>query len=610
MSRYARFCPSCGAPADRTQVADIVVEVPASDAQLQALRQATVGQYEIIGELGLGGMATVYRAHDLALDRQVAIKLMMPELRATPGMAERFMREARTSAGLSHPHIIPIYAVKQAEDLLFFVMKYIQGRDLDSVLAGGNRLPIPVVQTILGQVGSALAYAAAQGIVHRDIKPANIILDDDGWAIVTDFGIAKVAETQGLTQTGGTVGTPKYMSPEQCKGTAVTGASDQYSLGIVAYEMLSGKLPFDTDTVMSTMYAHVHEPPKDLREVYPDCPTAIARAVMRMLGKKPQDRWPSVTDAVAAIGTVSADTERRSRGDMAALANAEDEEDWVRRYKTPASPIPLSRPAVAALSSNVGPAALELSVRDGTLTPGESVLLEAHAVRADGSRMDDVPITWTSSLPNIAQVTEGGVVTAVTVGSAIITAEYEGKQISMSIRVTRVGVTQVSVTSPVQSLPVGAEVQLEAEASDRFGQPLVDRFIQWSSTHRVIAEVSRTGIVTGREQGVVEIVAKCGSRSARVRLKVSPLEVVGITITPTRADLRMGESRSFAAVVQERCGIEVSAAKIEWASSDPGVAEVSPEGVITGHRYGVAMIAAICKGKRGTARVSVTGHMA
>lgn len=610
MSRHARFCSSCGAPAERTQIADVVVEASASDTLLQALRQATVGQYEIIGELGQGGMATVYRAHDLALDRQVAIKLMMPELRATPGMAERFMREARTSAQLSHPHIIPIYAVKEVEDLLFFVMKYIQGRDLDSVLAGGNPLSISVMQTILGQVGSALAYAADQGVVHRDIKPANIILDNDGWAIVTDFGIAKVAEAQGLTQTGGTVGTPTYMSPEQCKGTEVTGASDQYSLGMVAYEMLSGKLPFDTDTVMSTMWAHVNEPPKDLREVYPICPTAIARAVMRMLEKRPQDRWPSVADAVAAIRTGSTDTEHQSRDDMATLANSGDEGNWVSRYKTPASPVPPSRPAVAALNSNVGPAALELSVRDGTLTPGESVRLEARAVRADGSPMEDVPITWTSSLPNIARVAEEGVVTAVTIGSSIITAEHDGKQTSMTVRVTRVGATEVRVTSPRQTLPVGAEVQLEAEAFDRFGETLVDRFIQWSSTHPDIAEVSPTGIVTGREHGVVEIVAKSGSRSASVRLKVSALEVAGITVTPTRAHLKVGESRSFAAVVQERSGTAVPGVKIEWASSDPGVAEVSPEGVVTGHRYGLAMIAAICKGKRGTARVSVTGHMA
>ncbi len=610
MSRHARFCSSCGAPAERTQIADVVVEASASDTLLQALRQATVGQYEIIGELGQGGMATVYRAHDLALDRQVAIKLMMPELRATPGMAERFMREARTSAQLSHPHIIPIYAVKEVEDLLFFVMKYIQGRDLDSVLAGGNPLSISVMQTILGQVGSALAYAADQGVVHRDIKPANIILDNDGWAIVTDFGIAKVAEAQGLTQTGGTVGTPTYMSPEQCKGTEVTGASDQYSLGIVAYEMLSGKLPFDTDTVMSTMWAHVNEPPKDLREVYPTCPTAIARAVMRMLEKRPQDRWPSVADAVAAIRTGSTDTEHQNRDDMATLANSEDEGNWVSRYKTPASPVPPSRPAVAASSSSVGPAALELSVRDGTLTPGESVRLEARAVRADGSLMEDVPIKWTSSLPNIARVAEEGVVTAVTIGSSIITAEHDGKQTSMTVRVTRVGATEVRVTSPRQTLPVGAEVQLEAEAFDRFGETLVDRFIQWSSTHPDIAEVSPTGIVTGREHGVVEIVAKSGSCSASVRLKVSALELAGITVTPTRAHLKVGESRSFAAVVQERSGIAVPGVEIEWASSDPGVAEVSPEGVVTGHRYGLAMIAAICKGKRGTARVSVTSHMA
>src|SRR6266571_1796583 len=142
-------------------------------------------------------------------------------------------------AALSHPHIIPIYAVKESEHVLYFVMKYVQGRALDSIIRDVGTLPIPMVQTILAHAGDALGYAHRHGVIHRDIKSANLMLDEDGWAVITDFGIAKVVQAEGLTMTGVTVGTPTYMSPEQCETRDVTGASDQYSLGVVAYEMLT-----------------------------------------------------------------------------------------------------------------------------------------------------------------------------------------------------------------------------------------------------------------------------------------------------------------------------------------------------------------------------------
>src|SRR5207237_5058112 len=254
-----RFCPRCGADVSGVQasIATAVVHqhappAPAAlqAAQLDAVRQATLGEYEIMGLLGRGGMATVYLAHDIALDRKVAIKVMSPHLLSGEGMAERFKREARTAGSLSHPHIIPIYAVKEAGDLLFFVMKFVEGRPLDGIIREVGAVPFPMAQTIMQQVGSALGYAHRRGIIHRDIKPANIMLDIDGWAMVTDFGIAKVSDKQQLTMTGATVGTPSYISPEQCAATKeLTPASDQYPLGIVAHAVLAGRLPFQPHTV-------------------------------------------------------------------------------------------------------------------------------------------------------------------------------------------------------------------------------------------------------------------------------------------------------------------------------------------------------------------------
>ena len=309
------------------------------------LRQATLGEYEIQGELGRGGMATVYLAHEIALDRKVAIKVMSPSLVTGEGMIERFKREARTSASLSHPNIIPVYAVRETDRLLFFVMKFIQGRPLDSIIKEVGPLPIPMVKAILAQAGSAFGYAHRRGIVHRDIKPANIMIDDEGWAVVTDFGIAKVSESQGLTMTGMTVGTPTYMSPEQCMAQDVTGASDQYSLGVVAYEMLTGRPPFAGGSMMAIMYGHFNEPPPPMERFRADVPDDLRIAVMRMLEKPPERRWPSVDEAIAAIGVQPLAHDDPTRTRLVALARdgAMKTQAMMGKLNTPMSPIPGGR---------------------------------------------------------------------------------------------------------------------------------------------------------------------------------------------------------------------------------------------------------------------------
>src|SRR5881296_3203850 len=345
----AYFCLRCGTSVPvTTGGAGAAVAPPVRrplpaqhNAQLDALRKATLGEYEVLAELGRGGMATVYLAHDLALDRKVAIKVLAPALLLMgEGMVERFKREARTAAALSHPHIIPIYAVKESQDVLYFVMKYVKGRALDAVIHEVGPLPIAMVQAILAQVGDALGYAHRHGVIHRDIKSANIMLDEDGWAVVTDFGIAKVVQAQGLTVTGVTVGTPTYMSPEQCATEELTGASDQYSLGVVAYEMLTGTLPFQDESIMSVMYAHFNQPPRPVTELRPDCPPNLAAAVMRMLQKDPARRWPTMDDVVAVCGRPSLRHDDPIRQDMSTLARGTAQPAGP---KTPTSPIVMSR---------------------------------------------------------------------------------------------------------------------------------------------------------------------------------------------------------------------------------------------------------------------------
>jgi len=317
-------------------------EARKESAWIDALRQATLGDYVVYGELGRGGMATVYLADDIHLDRKVAIKLMAPSLFYDEAMVQRFRREAKTAASLNHPHIIPIYAVRQSEDLLYFVMKWVDGRPLDGIIKDFQPLSIRLIEAVLAQVGGALNHAHRRGVIHRDVKPANILIDEEGWAIVTDFGIAKVLQSPGLTSDGNMVGTPFYMSPEQCRGGELTGAADQYSLGVVAYEMLTGRLPFVGESVMGVFNAHFSEAPPPLRELRPDCPEFLERLVMRMLAKRVEDRWPNLEAVCTELLSHGRPTvDEPVRGEMITLAKSGDRR--LPAIGVPTSPVPLSR---------------------------------------------------------------------------------------------------------------------------------------------------------------------------------------------------------------------------------------------------------------------------
>jgi serine/threonine-protein kinase len=255
---------------------------------------AVIGDvYELGPELGRGGMAIVYRATDLRLRRDVAIKVLPPEMAFRTDVRRRFLREAETAAQLSHPDIVPIYSVDERGGLVYFVMALVDGENLSTLLARG-RLDVEETRRILTDVADALEYAHSHGVIHRDIKPDNIIVRrEDGRALVTDFGIARAAESDShLTATGVAVGTPAYMSPEQALGERdVDGRSDIYSLGVVAYQMLAGALPFTAANTPAMMMKHVSEMPRPLLQARPDLPPGLAAAVERALAKRPEDRW-------------------------------------------------------------------------------------------------------------------------------------------------------------------------------------------------------------------------------------------------------------------------------------------------------------------------------
>lgn len=604
----ARFCTRCGSDVSGEQgnVATArMPSVPLEESGIDILRRATIGEYEILTELGRGGMATVYLAHEISLDRKVAIKVMAPQLMFGEGMAERFRREARTAASLSHPHIIPIYAVKEAGRALFFVMKFISGRPLDDIVRQVGSMPIPMVRAILSQVGGALGYAHRRGIIHRDIKPANVMIDDEGWAVVTDFGIAKVAETHGLTMTGVAVGTPSYMSPEQCAAKEVTGRSDQYSLGIVAYEMITGKQPFVADTAMAIMWQHFNDPPKPIRELRPDCPPELEAAVLRMMEKQPDKRWPSIEDATAAIGATPLAHDDPIRLQMIGLAKSSLNQRLLDEMKTPTSLVPPTRSSGKSPTEAIPQVgSVAVSPRSVNLAAGESLQLTAVVQDTRGDTVAGRALKWSTERPAIATVSDTGMLTAIAPGEVVITAACEGQTGACQITVTPVPVGAVVVSPPNGSLMTGSTLQLTATLKDSQNKIITGRPIAWSSSAPALASVSETGMVSGAIAGSAKITASCEGKSGSCSITVTEAPVATVAIAPATVTLESGEKQELKATVTDATGKSINR-PVHWSSRNPAIASVSASGQVSAIGVGSAEIVASCEGKSGSASVTV-----
>jgi serine/threonine protein kinase len=263
----------------------------------------TIGRFEILSELGRGGMAVVYKARQTSPNRIVALKVLPPELSLDRTYIARFRQEADSAAALEHPNIVPIYVVDEAEGLHYIAMKFIDGRTLKEIIHERGSLPLDETIRLVEQVASALDYAHSRGVIHRDIKPSNMMLDRNGWVYLTDFGLARgTGGGGGLTIAGTVMGTPEYMSPEQAQGLPNVGPpTDIYALGVVIYEMLTGRMPFKADTPMAMLVArlqHAPIPPRDFRS---DLPLPVEDVIMRALARKPEARYQSAGELVAAL---------------------------------------------------------------------------------------------------------------------------------------------------------------------------------------------------------------------------------------------------------------------------------------------------------------------
>jgi len=323
-SRIRRAAVPAGAPvraaATPTAPASAATAVPAGPSRAAAARaavpgpsapdRATLGRYRVDRQIGRGSMGAVYLGHDPKIGRQVAIKTMaLSQEFDGPGLVEareRFFREAETAGRLQHRDIVTIFDAGEDRDLAYIAMEYLKGHDLQAHTTPSNLLPVRSVLQIVARVADALAYAHRQGVVHRDIKPANVMIDPTANTVkVTDFGIARITDSS-RTRTGMVLGTPSFMSPEQMAGRRVDGRSDLYSLGVMLFQLLAGRLPHHAESMAKLMYQIANEPAPDIRSLRPDLPAALADVVSLALEKRPEVRYADGRQLATDLRTVAA----------------------------------------------------------------------------------------------------------------------------------------------------------------------------------------------------------------------------------------------------------------------------------------------------------------
>ncbi len=477
-----KLCPTCGM--DISAITEITRDKATEQPDDLALVKDALGsEYEILGELGRGGMAIVYKALDKSLEREVAVKVLPLSMAYDNEFVERFQREAKTAAKLEHPNVIPIYRVGKTGRIIYFVMKYLRGKSLGDLIDEKGPLAPEDIRRVLAQSADALGYAHESKVVHRDIKPDNIVFDEKGRAIVTDFGIAKAATGTKLTGTGMAIGTPYYMSPEQARAQDLDGRSDIYSLGVVAFQCLTGHVPFEGDDSFAVGIKHIsQELPK------PNLKTAAQKElftiVEKMLAKAPEDRFQTTDQLIEAL------TGSPTTAATQAMA-ASDPSFPPVRASTPTTPLPqmaindhASTPTKKKLSPIVmagivgflivgGGSAVWLSNRPTEDTGNTSQTTPTEvASNAQASESDNPVDAEATKGPEDAEG-EGNGAEVTAQGAPVVDQESQGNATSNEQEPE--SESEQTVTPPVQEPEPEPEPQV-SPAERRWRQAIADRF--------------------------------------------------------------------------------------------------------------------------------------
>jgi serine/threonine protein kinase len=372
-----------------------------------------IGKYKILGILGKGGMGIVYKALDPDIEREVAIKTIrfdtLSEGTQKDDLIARFIREARAAGKISHPNIVTIYEVGRENDLTYIVMQYVEGQSLQSLIDSGKKFSLQEIAELMGLIGDALDYAHQSGIIHRDIKPANILLDKSGKPFLADFGVARM-DSSTMTQSGTTVGTLSYMSPEQITGQSIDGRSDLFALGIILYELLSGKKPFFGDNISTIVYQIVHEQPRRIREVNAELPAGYDIVIQKILAKNPDDRYPT------------------GRALIAALDNAEKILEQTLAYDTDKK-----RPSAAVVKKKPG-LVVGLGVIGVAIVGGAIILLSSKPSKPAGTALKSPPVKKEEAGPITRGDNAPPVSPAVDENTVQLKAAFEAKKYDETVK--------------------------------------------------------------------------------------------------------------------------------------------------------------------------------
>ena len=438
------------------------------------------GRYQIVKLLGEGGMGAVYRAHDRELEREVAIKIIRPDLARNAQVLQRFKQELILARQVTHRNIIRIFDLGSAEGLRFITMEFIEGEDVAQILARRGKLPVQEAIGIITQVARGLEAAHAEGVVHRDLKPQNVMVDSQGKCCVMDFGIARSMDTASMTRTGALLGTPTYMSPEQAQGLKVDARSDLYTLGIIFYELLTGKPPFEADNPMATLLRRIKESPQPPVELEPAIPEGLNHVVMKMLSTTPEDRYQSAGELLLALDAFGG--RRGGRATETGLAPVQKAIPlkyvvaalvflvalgaWLYRSKLTAPPTAAAPEKVVKVLVSDFQNATGDAVFDGTLEPTFALAMEGARFISSFSR-GDARTAAAQLQPGFKQLDES---------LAELVAKKEGIDVVVSGAITS----------------AGGGYQIRAKAVEAFtGKNILDRITSASSKQEVLSAAGK-----------------------------------------------------------------------------------------------------------------------